>query len=104
MSRKQPPKPLFPKLDTELSDTEISDVSIEGEGEKTATVERKLPLKDELDTAIPQHELLDNSANKCKSGLGERTVNKSYLHALNSSCEFLTFNLSLFISFIIFYP
>ncbi|XP_055707696.1 neurabin-1 isoform X11 [Phlebotomus papatasi] len=69
MSRKQPPKPLFPKLDTELSDTEISDVSIEGEGEKTATVERKLPLKDELDTAIPQHELLDNSANKCKSGL-----------------------------------
>ncbi|XP_055707689.1 neurabin-1 isoform X7 [Phlebotomus papatasi] len=85
MSRKQPPKPLFPKLDTELSDTEISDVSIEGEGEKTATVERKLPLKDELDTAIPQHELLDNSANKCKSGLGERTVNKSYLHALNSS-------------------
>ncbi|XP_055688680.1 uncharacterized protein LOC129793094 isoform X13 [Lutzomyia longipalpis] len=69
MSRRQPPKPLFPKLDTELSDTEISDVSIEGEGEKTATVERKLPLKDELDTAIPQHELLDNSANKCKSGL-----------------------------------
>ncbi|XP_059615405.1 uncharacterized protein LOC132260975 isoform X3 [Phlebotomus argentipes] len=85
MSRKQPPKPLFPKLDTELSDTEISDVSIEGEGEKTATVERKLPLKDELDTAIPQHELLDNSANKCKSGLGERTANKSYLHVLNSS-------------------
>ncbi|XP_055707685.1 neurabin-1 isoform X3 [Phlebotomus papatasi] len=72
MSRKQPPKPLFPKLDTELSDTEISDVSIEGEGEKTATVERKLPLKDELDTAIPQHELLDNSANKCKSGLASR--------------------------------
>ncbi|XP_055688669.1 uncharacterized protein LOC129793094 isoform X3 [Lutzomyia longipalpis] len=72
MSRRQPPKPLFPKLDTELSDTEISDVSIEGEGEKTATVERKLPLKDELDTAIPQHELLDNSANKCKSGLASR--------------------------------
>uniref|UniRef100_A0A1B0CQA5 Neurabin-1 n=2 Tax=Lutzomyia longipalpis TaxID=7200 RepID=A0A1B0CQA5_LUTLO len=87
MSRRQPPKPLFPKLDTELSDTEISDVSIEGEGEKTATVERKLPLKDELDTAIPQHELLDNSANKCESGLGERTANKSYLHALNSSCD-----------------
>ncbi|XP_055688678.1 uncharacterized protein LOC129793094 isoform X12 [Lutzomyia longipalpis] len=87
MSRRQPPKPLFPKLDTELSDTEISDVSIEGEGEKTATVERKLPLKDELDTAIPQHELLDNSANKCKSGLGERTANKSYLHALNSSLK-----------------
>ncbi|GAB0090427.1 uncharacterized protein DMENIID0001_051600 [Sergentomyia squamirostris] len=72
MSRKQPPKPLFSKLDTELSDTEISDVSIEGDGEKTATVERKLPLKDELDTAIPQHELLDNSANKCKSGLASR--------------------------------
>uniref|UniRef100_A0A1L8DKW8 Neurabin-1 n=1 Tax=Nyssomyia neivai TaxID=330878 RepID=A0A1L8DKW8_9DIPT len=87
MSRRQPPKPLFTKLDTELSDTEISDVSIEGEGEKTATVERKLPLKDELDTAIPQHELLDNSANKCKSGLGERTTNKSYLHALNSSLK-----------------
>lgn len=64
MTRRQPPKPLFQKLETELSDTEISDLSPDGEGDKTATVERKVPIKDELDTAIPQHELLDNLATK----------------------------------------
>lgn len=73
MTRRQPPKPLFQKLETELSDTEISDLSPDGEGDgdKTATVERKMPIKDELDTAVPQHELLDNSATKTKIDLGE---------------------------------
>ncbi|XP_058828717.1 uncharacterized protein LOC131688459 isoform X4 [Topomyia yanbarensis] len=76
MTRKQPPKPVFQKLETDLSDTEFSDLSPDGEGEdgKTATVERKLPIQkdDELDTAIPQHELLDNSVNKGKSDLVAR--------------------------------
>lgn len=75
MSRKQPPKPVFQKLEAELSDTEFSDLSPDGEGDgKTATVERKLPTQkdDELDTAIPQHELLDNSLNKGKSDLVAR--------------------------------
>ncbi|XP_053688324.1 protein piccolo isoform X2 [Sabethes cyaneus] len=76
MTRKQPPKPVFQKLETELSDTEFSDLSPDGEGEdgKTATVERKLPVQkdDELDTAVPQHELLDNSLNKGKSDLVAR--------------------------------
>ncbi|XP_017861550.1 PREDICTED: uncharacterized protein LOC108612941 isoform X11 [Drosophila arizonae] len=66
MMRKTPPKPLFHKLETELSDTEISDLSPDGDGVKTATVERKVPVKDELDAAVPQHELLDNSVNKTK--------------------------------------
>lgn len=70
MTRKQPPKPLFSKLETDLSDTEISDLSPDGEGVKTATVERKVPIKDELDTAVPQHELLDNSVTKAKIDLG----------------------------------
>ncbi|XP_017070848.1 uncharacterized protein LOC108107723 isoform X16 [Drosophila eugracilis] len=69
MMRKTPPKPLFPKLETELSDTEISDLSPDGDGVKTATVERKVPVKDELDAAVPQHELLDNSVNKTKIDL-----------------------------------
>lgn len=72
MSRRQPPKPLFQKLDTGLSDTEISDLSPDGEDDKTATVERKLPVKDELDSVVPQHELLDSSALKCKSDLASR--------------------------------
>ncbi|XP_073838926.1 protein phosphatase 1 regulatory subunit spinophilin isoform X12 [Musca autumnalis] len=72
MMRKTPPKPLFQKLETELSDTEISDLSPDGDGVKTATVERKNPVKDELDAAVPQHELLDNSANKTKSDLASR--------------------------------
>ncbi|XP_017057765.1 uncharacterized protein LOC108099026 isoform X9 [Drosophila ficusphila] len=69
MMRKTPPKPLFHKLETELSDTEISDLSPDGDGVKTATVERKVPVKDELDAAVPQHELLDNSVNKTKIDL-----------------------------------
>ena len=76
MTRRQPPKPVFQKIETEFSDTEISDLSPDGEGEdgKTATVERKIPAAkdDELDNVIPQHELLDNSANKSKSDLVSR--------------------------------
>ncbi|XP_017126976.1 uncharacterized protein LOC108145860 isoform X5 [Drosophila elegans] len=72
MMRKTPPKPLFHKLETELSDTEISDLSPDGDGVKTATVERKVPVKDELDAAVPQHELLDNSINKTKIDLASR--------------------------------
>lgn len=93
MSRRSPPKPLFHKLETDLSDTEISDLSPDAaDAEKTATVERKLPstngtatatgvaaaapvAKEEpFDaTAVPQHELLDNSMNKSKSELGNWT-------------------------------
>lgn len=75
MSRKQPPTTdfLIKKYDAEISDTEISDLSPDCEDGKTATVERKIPLKDELDTAIPQHELLDNSVNKSKSNLAARS-------------------------------
>ncbi|XP_054732697.1 uncharacterized protein LOC129240747 isoform X3 [Anastrepha obliqua] len=72
MMRKAPPKPLFQKLETELSDTEISDLSPDGEGVKTATVERKVPIKDELDAAVPQHELLDNTVTKAKIDLASR--------------------------------
>lgn len=72
MTRKTPPK-RFQKLESGLSDTEISDLSPEPEDDdKTATVERKVPVKDELDTAVPQHELLDTSASKSKSDLASR--------------------------------
>lgn len=73
MTRKQPPKPLFQKK-TESEYSDISDLSPDGEGEdgKTATVERKIPVKDEFDTAIPKHELLDSSVNKAKSDLVSR--------------------------------
>lgn len=75
MTRKQPPKPLFQKkIESEYSDLEISDLSPDGECEdgKTATVERKIPVKDEFDTAIPKHELLDSTANKSKKDLVSR--------------------------------
>ncbi|KAL0271292.1 UNVERIFIED_CONTAM: hypothetical protein PYX00_008431 [Menopon gallinae] len=62
-------KPLT--LDTELSDTEISDISPD-DGDKTATVERKMPIKEELDRAVPQHELLDSSIIKAKGELGTK--------------------------------
>ncbi|XP_055323021.1 neurabin-1 isoform X10 [Sitodiplosis mosellana] len=78
MTRKQPPK-RFQKipLETGLSDTEISDFSPDGEDDdKTATVERKVPLKDELDAAVPQHELLDTAVNKSKSDLVSRGLAK----------------------------
>lgn len=71
MSRRQPPKLLFQRLEPDFSDTEISDTSPE-EGGKTATVERKLPIKEEFDRAVPPHELLDISANKSKAELANR--------------------------------
>ncbi|XP_052122674.1 serine-rich adhesin for platelets isoform X2 [Frankliniella occidentalis] len=64
-------QPLLLQLGAELSDTEISDISPD-DGDKTATVERKVPLKEELDRAVPQHELLDVSASKAKGELGQR--------------------------------
>lgn len=70
MSRKQPPKPMYRSLEPDFSDTEISDVS--PEDDKTATVERKLPIKDEFDSAVPPHELLDISASKSKAELANR--------------------------------
>lgn len=99
LSRRQPPK-RFQKLDTTLSDTEISDLSPDGEDDKTATVERKVPVKEELDAAVPQHELLDSAVNKSKSDLvargglakrqlptGKRSHSNSSSEALNESEE-----------------
>ncbi|XP_071451755.1 uncharacterized protein Spn isoform X2 [Hetaerina americana] len=74
LSRKHnqvPVKPLLQQLETELSDTEISDISPE-DTDKTATVERKMPVKEELDRAVPPHELLDVSASKAKADLATR--------------------------------
>ncbi|KAJ1529944.1 hypothetical protein ONE63_006672 [Megalurothrips usitatus] len=65
-------QPLLLQLGAELSDTEISDISPDDGENKTATVERKIPLKEELDRAVPQHELLDVSASKAKGELGQR--------------------------------
>lgn len=71
LSRKQPPRPTkLETLETQLSDTEISDAS--PDDDKTATVERKLPIKEEFDKAVPPHELLDISANKSKAELANR--------------------------------
>lgn len=70
ISRRQPPKPLFQVLDPDFSDTEISDAS--PDDDKTATVERKLPIKEEFDRAVPPHELLDISASKSKAELANR--------------------------------
>lgn len=87
MTRKvvPPVKPLT--LDTELSDTEISDISPD-DGDKTATVERKIPVKEELDKAVPQHELLDTSIIKAKGELGKfydfvpRKKKKNYFYLI----------------------
>ncbi|XP_066255923.1 uncharacterized protein Spn isoform X3 [Euwallacea similis] len=70
MSRRQPPKPLFQSLNPDFSDTEVSDQS--PDEDKTATVERKLPTKEELDRAVPPHELLDITATKSKAELATR--------------------------------
>ncbi|XP_063931025.1 neurabin-1 isoform X4 [Zophobas morio] len=67
---KGPPNILIPEISNNLSDLEISDPS--PDEDKTATVERKLPLKEELDSVVPQHELLDISANKRKAELATR--------------------------------
>jgi neurabin len=79
MSRKQPPTTFYQKLETEFSDTEISDLSPDGEDGKTATVERKVPAKDEFDTAVPQTQLLDTSVIKSKSGLARGGLAKRQL-------------------------
>lgn len=101
MTRRSPPKPLFHnKLETDLSDTEVSDLSPDAaDAEKTATVERKVPSsgagatastatngagpvpvaangtvqkEDSFDASVvQQHELLDTSMNKSKSELGK---------------------------------
>ncbi|KAG7205372.1 hypothetical protein KM043_007369 [Ampulex compressa] len=75
LTRRQLPPP--PSSTTcQLSDTETSDLSSPDDGDKTATVERKLPLpvpvKEELDRAVPAHRLLDNSAGKSKAELASR--------------------------------
>ncbi|VVC31527.1 Hypothetical protein CINCED_3A001844 [Cinara cedri] len=59
--------PLLQQLETELSETEDC-----FEDEKVATVERKLPVKEELDRAVPPHELLDVSLSKSKAELAAR--------------------------------
>ncbi|XP_057328130.1 uncharacterized protein LOC130669332 isoform X2 [Microplitis mediator] len=75
LSRRQLPPPPS-SASCQLSDTETSDLSSPDDGDKTATVERKLPLpipiKEELDRAIPAHRLLDNSAGKNKAELASR--------------------------------
>ncbi|XP_069165706.1 serine-rich adhesin for platelets isoform X4 [Procambarus clarkii] len=69
---KQPPcKPSLCTLDPEISDTETSDTGTL-EGDKANTVERKLPVKEELDEAVPPHELLDVSASRAKGELASR--------------------------------
>lgn len=74
LSRRLPPPPS--STSCQLSDTETSDLSSPDDGDKTATVERKLPLplpvKEELDRAVPAHRLLDNSAGKSKAELASR--------------------------------
>ncbi|XP_012225104.1 uncharacterized protein Spn isoform X4 [Linepithema humile] len=75
LSRRQLPPPPS-SSSCQLSDTETSDLSSPDDGDKTATVERKLPLplpvKEELDRAVPAHRLLDNSAGKSKAELASR--------------------------------
>ncbi|KAL1128872.1 hypothetical protein AAG570_013406 [Ranatra chinensis] len=61
-------KPLLEQLGAELSETEDSPE----EGEKTATVERKAAVKEELDDAVPPHALLDVSVVKSKAELATR--------------------------------
>ncbi|KAF6202899.1 hypothetical protein GE061_003306 [Apolygus lucorum] len=72
-------KPLLETLGTEISEAEDSPE----EGEKTATVERKVcstgapggaggGVKDELDNAVPPHALLDVSVTRSKAELATR--------------------------------
>ncbi|XP_025205572.1 neurabin-1 isoform X6 [Melanaphis sacchari] len=62
-----PVLPLLQQLGADLSETEDC-----FEDEKVATVERKLPIKEELDRAVPPHELLDVSLSKSKAELAAR--------------------------------
>ncbi|KAK9502988.1 hypothetical protein O3M35_011655 [Rhynocoris fuscipes] len=76
--RPQAVKPLLETLATEISEAEDSPE----EGEKTATVERKVcgtspggsngAVKDELDDAVPPHALLDVSVSRAKAELATR--------------------------------
>ncbi|XP_066987186.1 uncharacterized protein [Macrobrachium rosenbergii] len=68
---KPPRKPSLCTFDPEISDTETSDNGA-SEGDKANTVERKLPVKEELDEAVPPHELLDVSASRAKGELAAR--------------------------------
>lgn len=61
----------FPKLNSRIirriwSDTELSDDNKE---DNIPIVEKKSPLKDELDVIFPQHKLLDNSVSKSRAEL-----------------------------------
>jgi len=69
----QPKPPATPPqdLETEISDTENSD-SANADDERANTVERKVAVKEELDQAVPPHELLDVSASRAKGELGMR--------------------------------
>ncbi|CAI6343414.1 unnamed protein product [Macrosiphum euphorbiae] len=62
-----PVLPLLQQLGADLSETEDC-----FDDEKVATVERKLPVKEELDRAVPPHELLDVSLSKSKAELAAR--------------------------------
>ncbi|XP_050430414.1 uncharacterized protein LOC126839262 isoform X3 [Adelges cooleyi] len=66
-AKSSPVTPLLQQLGAELSESEDC-----FEDEKVGTVERKLPVKEELDRAVPQHELLDVSLSKSKAELAAR--------------------------------
>lgn len=69
LTRRSCPAPMpMSSQSLELSDTETSDNE---DGEKKNTVERKMPVKEELDSAVPQHQLLDNSASRGKAELAK---------------------------------
>ncbi|XP_031788062.1 uncharacterized protein LOC100116974 isoform X3 [Nasonia vitripennis] len=90
--------PLPSSVSSQLSDTDTSDLNSPDDKDKTDTVERKLPLrmpvKEELDQAIPSHSLLDNSAGKSKAelasrgGLANRQLPKRSGGLSNSSSEY----------------
>lgn len=84
-----PVRPLLESLGAEFSDAEESFEELN----KSSTVERKIPVKEELDEAVPQHELLDSSVNRSKAELAARgrqlpsSVKKTSSGSLNSSSE-----------------
>lgn len=68
--------PLPSLVDSQLSDTDTSDISSPDDKDKTDTVERKLPLpmpvKEELDQAISSHSLFDDVTGKSEAELASR--------------------------------